>query len=1771
VTIDGVSLDDGTCVDLDLVRFEILAPDAEVVVADDQGQRPMERPDVVLLRGRVVGEPGSRVFVGVSRLGTHGFVQRPGGELQLLSTGPFAGAAPIGPGLAPIATAASRVAGAGAPADPCSTARDRIDLHPLGEPPQGGGAEPDGVPPCRRVQVAVDSDWEFTSTLFGGDTAASCAYAVTLFAAVSEIYQDDVNTELSISFMRVWGTSADPWTATDTSTALVEFRDYWRTNETGVTRDVAHLLSAKNLGGGIAYVGVVCNTYWAFGVSGNLDGSFPYPLQDYSWSNWDVVVVAHELGHNFGTGHTHDYVPPIDGCGTGDCSSPHGGTIMSYCHTCSGGLSNIQLNFHPTVVTTILGFLDGLSCDLTVPCSGPASWVGPPGGSWFTGSNWSTGSVPGAGTVVTIDGDAVIDAVGALAASVTVSANASLDLSVAAATLTTSTVTVASGGVLSGVGVISGDVTSTGAVRPGAPIGRLDVTGDYTQAFGGALDIYVDGYTAGTEHDTIAVGGTATLDGTLRITTGPSLVPDLQYVVHMTAGGVSGTFATYEIPELAGAYSFMPLTGAGSATLQTLAVTTCNPSATDQWASTVVDYSSQWSPTIFSAARALGPPDVATYGNSSNAWAPTSQDGTLEHLTLGFDTPVYATGVTVRETFGNGFVTRIDVVDMQDQLQTVWTGTDPSAPGAVVGFRLTWPQTGYLVKAVRVYVDTDATADWEEIDAVQLHGVPNGAWADSVIGFSSEWSPTIFSAAMTLGAPDVFHYRNDPLAWAPSSQDGTLEHLTLGFSSPVYATGVTVRETFGNGFVYRVDVVDLSDQLHTVWTGADSSSAGAPAELTCEWPRTSYLVKGVRVHVDTDATTEWEEIDAVMLHGQSTALADCDGDGIADACEIASGRSADVDADGIPDECDLAPIIDDVTASVDPVAQGQSMTLTATGVDDVDADVSQVSFYRDADDDGALDVGSDALLGTDSSATGGWTWTGATGGFPLGAVRVFARAEDGAGLKSAAAARVITVDAAHADGLYIGAPGGSWFTGSGWGAGTAPDSGTSVVITSSVVIDAAGAQAASVTIQSGGLLTIAAGGTLTVSGSVTVEPGGALAGAGAITGAVVNDGVVRPGDPIGTLTVTGTYTQTITGSLEIDVDGYTASTEHDVLAASGAATLDGAVTFALGGSFAATEDTASFLTAASISGAFATWTLPDPGASYSFVLDTLATGVDLITVSVDDCSIGTFRQWATSVIDFSSEWSPTSFGAARTLGPPGVLTYGNHPDAWGASVQNGSLEYITVGFDVPTYATGVVVRETYGNGFVYQVDVVDMDDALQTVWTGTDPSTPGTVADFLVEWSQTAYLVKGVRIHVDTDATAIWEEIDAVQLHGVPGETTAWASHVIDFSSQWDPGPYGAVQTLDAPDVPAYGNDPRAWAAGQRDGSTEYVTLGFPAPMFATGVTVRETWGNGFVYQVDVVDLADQLHTVWTGTDPSAPGAPADFQLAWTQTTFPVQGVRVYVDTDATTDWEEIDAVRLHGLPAPTGEWASHVIDFTSQWAGTIFSAGQAVGEPDVPTYGNDARAWAASSRDGTLEYVTLGVFTPLYSTGVLVRETYGAGFVYQVDLVDTDDVLHTIWTGTDPSPEGSLAHFQLTWPETAYLVKGVRVHIDTDATTTWEELDAVRLDGRAALGADCNGNGIDDACDIAAGTSADVDVDGRPDECGPALFWGGDDPHQWGRRGPADDFVGTDAARGVDAIVEVLTSWGACPSAGAECPGDRNGDGVVDADDLAAIVRGEG
>lgn len=128
--------------------------------------------------------------------------------------------------------------------------------------------------------------------------------------------------------------------------------------------------------------------------------------------------------------------------------------------------------------------------------------------------------------------------------------------------------------------------------------------------------------------------------------------------------------------------------------------------------------SSQYSSSTWSAQQATGEPNTSQCGDNSTTWAPGSRGSGPEWLELIFDTPVYATGLRVHETYNSGFIYRVEFVDVYGQKRTIWQGTDSTAcPG---WFELNIAQTRYLVKSVILHTQIKG---YEEVDAVELTGI----------------------------------------------------------------------------------------------------------------------------------------------------------------------------------------------------------------------------------------------------------------------------------------------------------------------------------------------------------------------------------------------------------------------------------------------------------------------------------------------------------------------------------------------------------------------------------------------------------------------------------------------------------------------------------------------------------------------------------------------------------------------------------------------------------------------------------------------------------------------------------------------------------------------------------------------------------------------------------------------------------------------------------------------------------------------------------------
>lgn len=124
-----------------------------------------------------------------------------------------------------------------------------------------------------------------------GGQAGMSQYIEELFAGMNIIYEKEVDTHLSVTGIAIVTRYDD---ATSTSAALNVMQSQLTGGNwpnTSPPSDLAHAILGRGLGGGIAYVGVLCNTGYGTGVSAGISGS--YNINTPKAMVWDIVVVAH--------------------------------------------------------------------------------------------------------------------------------------------------------------------------------------------------------------------------------------------------------------------------------------------------------------------------------------------------------------------------------------------------------------------------------------------------------------------------------------------------------------------------------------------------------------------------------------------------------------------------------------------------------------------------------------------------------------------------------------------------------------------------------------------------------------------------------------------------------------------------------------------------------------------------------------------------------------------------------------------------------------------------------------------------------------------------------------------------------------------------------------------------------------------------------------------------------------------------------------------------------------------------------------------------------------------------------------------------------------------------------------------------------------------------------------------------------------------------------------------------------------------------------------
>ena len=220
---------------------------------------------------------------------------------------------------------------------------------------------------CVRLYIEVDKDIHDNK----GGVAGATNFITGLMNEVITLYANESLTAV-VSEIKVWDVTS-PYSSNSSDGMLSDFQ-----NNTGsFNGDLAELFSYQASGGIAAGFSGICNS--------NPDNSKCFSSIDNSYSivptySWSVMVATHELGHLWGSRHTHACVwngnnTAIDGCagGTeGSCSVPgypsQGGTLMSYCHLQSVGI-NFNEGFGPQPGNVIRNSVNNASC--TSACGPP--------------------------------------------------------------------------------------------------------------------------------------------------------------------------------------------------------------------------------------------------------------------------------------------------------------------------------------------------------------------------------------------------------------------------------------------------------------------------------------------------------------------------------------------------------------------------------------------------------------------------------------------------------------------------------------------------------------------------------------------------------------------------------------------------------------------------------------------------------------------------------------------------------------------------------------------------------------------------------------------------------------------------------------------------------------------------------------------------------------------------------------------------------------------------------------------------------------------------------------------------------------------------------------------------------------------------------------------------------------------------------------------------------------------------------------------------------
>ncbi len=155
-------------------------------------------------------------------------------------------------------------------------------------------------------------------------------------------------------------------------------------------------------------------------------------------------------------------------------------------------------------------------------------------------------------------------------------------------------------------------------------------------------------------------------------------------------------------------------------------------------------------------------------------------------------------------------------------------------------------------------------------------------------------------------------------------------------------------------------------------------------------------------------------------------------------------------------------------------------------------------------------------------------------------------------------------------------------------------------------------------------------------------------------------------------------------------------------------------------------------------------------------------------------------------------------------------------------------------------------------------------------------------------------------------------------------------------------------------------------------------------------------------------------------------------------------------------------------------QWASKVIEFSSQYDEEESSARQALGPPNVlPTGGDSPMALAVARGDAEgnelmdSAWIRVGYEKPMRIQQIAVAENCGPGAVSAIIAIDTKGEAHLVYTASPAAVQENARMLCVFVPKTPYAVREVEVRLDP-TVPGWNEIDAIGIaDSRDSIRAE--------------------------------------------------------------------------------------------------------